>query len=68
LAVLVEGGPALDVVSEKVVKGTMWVVEEDFGTTKLLIAFSMSRVTNKLWPDINYIWFCPMSTTPFVLA
>jgi len=35
-------------VEEEVAKDTMWVMEEDFGMTELFIAFSISRVTNKL--------------------
>ena len=45
----------------------MWIME-DFGTTKLLIGFSISRITNKMWPDIDYIWFCSTDTIPFILA
>jgi hypothetical protein len=61
LAVLEKGCPILDVMGkEEIIKGTMWMVEEDFCTTKLLIVFSISRVANKAWPNINHIWFAPI--------
>ena len=41
---------------------------EDFGVTKLFIGFSISRVTKKMWPDINYLWFCSTDTTPLILT
>ena len=69
MAVLVKSWPILDTrVKEEVIKGAMWVMKEDFGTTKLFIGFSISRVTNKTWPDINYIWFCPTGAMSFVLV
>ena len=40
-------------VEEEVIKGMMWVMKEDFGMTKLFIGFSISRVTNKMWPDVR---------------
>ena len=46
----------------------MWMMEKDFSMTKLFIGFSISRVTSKIWPNINYIWFCSTGTTLLILA
>jgi hypothetical protein len=69
LAVLVKGWPILDAkFREEVIKGMMWVMEEDFGARKIFIGFSISRVTSKTWPNINYIWFCSTGAMPYILV